>query len=96
MVYTLALSLFDIRYQMDGSDRLSNSNSKPIRFKDGHSFAWTDFAFFRSSPIKNTHYACLKLTAANGMIAFPNQCGTIRLIEAKTLKEYIQNSLNIL
>ena len=50
---------------------------------------------FRSSPIKNTHYACLKMTAANGMIAFPNQCGTIRLFEAKTLKEYIENFISI-
>ena len=31
------------------------------------------------------------MSVANGMIAFPNQCGTIRLFEAKTLKEDIQN-----
>ena len=30
------------------------------------------------------------MSVANGMIAFPNQCGTIRLFEAKTLKEYIR------
>ena len=47
---------------------------------------------FRSSPIKNTHYPDLQMSVANGMIAFPNQCGTIRLFEARTLKEHIQKN----
>ena len=32
------------------------------------------------------------MSVANGMIALPNQCGTIRLFEARTLKEHIQNN----
>ena len=51
--------------------------------------------FLRSSPIKNTHYGFLKITAARGMIAFPSQCGTIRLFEAKTLKAHISNRTQI-
>ena len=32
------------------------------------------------------------MSVANGMIALPNQCGTIRLFEARTLKEHIQKN----
>ena len=49
------------------------------------------YFIFRTTQIKNTHYPDLQMSVANGMIAFPNQCGTIRLFEAKTLKEDIQN-----
>ena len=66
--------------------------------ENGHSLKmlkWGEMIFLRSSPIKNTHYGFLKITAARGMIAFPSQCGTIRLFEAKTLKAHISNRTQI-